>query len=82
MKKFDVKIWSDGTVIVFIDNKRYEYYCDNVARIEYLKNKLWKNPGKLFNEIKQISKEVKDDSKNDNRIAGSGEELLCETTLS
>ena len=78
MKSFNISIRSDGVITVYIDNKCYVYYCDNIARAEYLKNKFSKKPGKLFNEIKQISKEVYCDSKNDDRITGIGEELLCE----
>lgn len=82
MKRFNISIRSDSIVNVYIDDKQYIYYCDNIARIEYLKNKLWKNPGKLFNEIKQISKEVYCDSKNDDRIARIREESLCEAISS
>lgn len=78
MKKFKINIRNDGVVVVHIDDKRYDYYCSNVARALYLQDKLSKKPGKLFNEIKQISKEVHRDRKNDDRSTGIGEELLCE----
>lgn len=79
MKKFKIDIRNDGVVVVHIDDKRYDYYCSNVARALYLQDKLSKKPGKLFNEIKQISKEIKNDCHNDDWSAGLRKELLCET---
>ena len=51
---FNISTFNDGTIIVFINGKRYKYHVPDMGRVEYLKNKLKKKPGKLFNEIKQM----------------------------
>jgi hypothetical protein len=51
---FKISTFSDGTVIAYVKDKRYKYLVSDVGRLEYLKNKLRKYPGKLFNEIKAM----------------------------
>lgn len=53
-KNITISTFNNGSVVVYIDNKRYKYQVHDVARLEFLKNKLKKNPGKLFNEIKKM----------------------------
>jgi hypothetical protein len=55
-RTFSFSFSDDGTIVVYIDRKRYKYYCDNMARVDVLRRTHHKRPGRLFNEIKQISK--------------------------
>jgi hypothetical protein len=53
-KNIAISSFSNGQVVVYIKDKRYKYYVNDMARLEFLKNKLKRAPGKLFNEIKKM----------------------------